>query len=142
MRKLILVIVALLPCCLAALAQGDSTFVGTVYNKEYSIYIVLNAKDKNVVVPGQELFGEMAGYIGDQKHSYKWFVLDCEPKSKNAVTLQVSNEEGSEDFEALFTLENDTLYKFRQIDGKTLKIARNGKWQKLPQTITFTRKKP
>ncbi len=133
---------ALVSCCLGALAQSDNAFVGTVYNKEYSIYMVLNAKDKNVVIPGQELFGEMVGYIGDQKQSYKWFVLDCEPKSKTAVTLQVSNEEGSEDFEALFTCENDTLYKFRQVDGKTLKIARNGKWQKLPQTLTFTCKKP
>ncbi len=140
MRKLIFAVMLLLPCSLCALVQGDGIFNCTVYNQEYSIYMVINATDKNVVIPGQDFMGKMVGYIGDKKDSRKWLILDSEPASETSLKLQISNDEGSEDLEALLTHENDTLYKLKQLDGRTLKIARNGKWQKLPQTIMFTRK--
>ncbi len=123
-----------------AMAQAVSPFVGTIYNKEYSIYITINAADKNVVIPNQEVMGEMVGYIGDQKDFRKWLILDCEEKSKKSLVLQITNDEGSEDLEALLSCENDSVYKLKQLGGSTLKIARNRKWQKLPQTLEFVSK--
>lgn len=138
MRKLILTTILFLQCGMGAFAQSDSLFIGTIHNQEYSIYMVINAKDRNIVIPGQEFMGEMVGYIGDNKDFRRWFILDSEPAAKNSLKLQISNDEGSEDLEALLTCENDTLYKLKQLSGSTLKIARNRKWQKLPQTLTFT----
>lgn len=123
-----------------AMAQAVSPFVGTIYNNEYSIYLTINAVDKNVVIPNQEVMGEMVGYIGDQKDFRKWLILDCEEKSKKSLVLQITNDEGSEDLEALLSCENDSVYKLKQLGGSTLKIARNRKWQKLPQTLEFVSK--
>lgn len=123
-----------------AMAQAASPFVGTIYNKEYSIYLTINAVDKNVVIPNQEVMGEMVGYIGDQKDFRKWLILDCEEKTGKSLVLQITNDEGSEDLEALLTCENDSVYKLKQMGGSTLKIARNRKWQKLPQTLEFVSK--
>ncbi len=140
MRKLFLLAFIALIFGAKALAQTTKPFVGTVYNKEYSIYLVINSVDKNVVIPNQDVMGEMVGYIGDQKDFRKWLILDCEPKTTNSLVLQISNDEGSEDLEALLTCENDSVYKLKQLGGSTLKIARNRKWQKLPQTLQFVSK--
>ena len=141
MRKLILAAILLMPCGQRIMAQNDNPFVGTIYNQEYSMYLHINAKDRNVVIPGQEFMGVMVGYLGDSKDSRKWLILDSEPATKNSIKLQISNDEGSEDLDAMLTQENDSVYKLKQLDGRTLKIARNRKWQKLPQTIVFKRKR-
>ncbi len=140
MRKLFLCALMTVAFLENVSAQAKGPFVGTIYNKEYSIYLVINSVDKNVMIPNQEVMGEMVGYIGDQKDFRKWLILDCEQKSKNSLVLQISNDEGSEDLEALLTNENDSVYKLKQLGGSTLKIARNRKWQKLPQTLEFVSK--
>ena len=140
MRKLFLCALMAMAFGVNAMAQAVSPFVGTIYNKEYSIYLTINAVDKNVVIPNQEVMGEMVGYIGDQKDFRKWLILDCEEKTKKSLVLQITNDEGSEDLEALLSCENDSVYKLKQLGGSTLKIARNRKWQKLPQTLEFVSK--
>jgi hypothetical protein len=49
------------------------------------------------------------------------------------------NDYGSEDLTATLTAENDSLYVLKQIDGSTLKVPNNGKWQKLPKRFELKR---
>ena len=54
-------------------AQIDSTiFKGTLTNKEYNVYLKIDFYDQNIKVPGQEIFGDMAGFFGDYKDGRKW----------------------------------------------------------------------
>lgn len=50
------------------------------------------------------------------------------------------NDYGSEDLQATLTKNNDGTYTLKQIEGSTIKIARNRKWVKMPKTLIFTRK--
>jgi hypothetical protein len=50
------------------------------------------------------------------------------------------NDYGSEDLTASLTIKDDSIYVLRQEDGSTLKVPKNGKWQKLPKTLEFKRR--
>jgi hypothetical protein len=54
--------------------------------------------------------------------------------------MAMVNDFGSEDLTASLTYINDSTYIFRQEEGSTVKIPKNGKWQKLPKKLTFKRK--
>lgn len=141
MRNLMATAAFMLISAACANAQNSSAFKKTIYNHDYDLYIVINAVDKNVKIPGQEFMGEMVGYLGDYKDYRKWLILDATPEKDNALNLLISNDEGSEDLEATLTCTSDSTYTLRQQDGSTLKIARNRKWQKLPTTLTFKTKR-
>jgi hypothetical protein len=49
------------------------------------------------------------------------------------------NDYGSEDLEATLICQNDSTYVLRQGKGSTIKVPNDGKWQRLPQTITLKR---
>lgn len=58
-------------------AQIDSTiFKGTLTNKEYNVYLKIDFYDQNIKVPGQEIFGDMAGFFGDYKDGRKWLITE------------------------------------------------------------------
>ena len=38
-------------------------FRGEIYNKEYEVSICFDFYKKNILVPGQDIFGELSGYI-------------------------------------------------------------------------------
>ena len=73
MNKLITIILLAWACVSAnahknTTAQTDTiTFAGTFDNKEYNVYLTIDFYHNNVVVPNQEIFGEMAGYFGDKR---------------------------------------------------------------------------
>ena len=54
--------------------------------------------------------------------------------------MTLINDFGSEDLEATLTRKNDSVYIFKQEKGSTVKIPKNGKWQKLPKTLEFKQK--
>lgn len=137
MKKILTLIFLLSATLLKANAQTDSIFNRTIYNKEYDIYMKINFYEKNVSVPQQDIYGEMAGYIGDYKDFRKWFILEADIKKNTNASLVISNDEGSEDLEATLTYNSDGTYTLKQETGSTLKIARNRKWKKLPATIVF-----
>ncbi len=123
--------------CLSCIAQTDSTlFKGKITNKEYDVYFNIDFYAKNLKVPGQELFGEMPGYFGDNRDSRKWLVTDVEVEGKTAH-LSIVNDYGSEDLTADLVVLPDGSYELRQKDGSSMKIARNRKWVKLPQKLKF-----
>ena len=141
MRKTGLIIIALWLTISAFAEQKDSTiFRAYLYNNEYDVYLNINFYDENIKVPGQELYGPLPGYLGKKNNSFCWVITSADIKD-NTAKLAMINDFGSEDLTATLTVKNDTLYVLKQIDGSTLKVPKNGKWQKLPSSLPFTLRK-
>ncbi len=125
---------------LTSFAQKDSTiFKGYLSNNEYEVYLQINFYQNDIKVPGQEIFGTIAGFLGDRKDSRKWLITNAAIEGKNAH-LSIINDYGSEDLIADLTLESDGTYSLKQITGSNIKIARNRKWVKIPKKLTFMKK--
>lgn len=116
------------------IAQKDSTiFKGYLSNNEYEVYLQINFYQNDIKVPGQEIFGTIAGFLGDRKDSRKWLITNATIEGKTAH-LSIINDYGSEDLIADLTLESDGTYSLKQITGGNIKIARNRKWVKYPKS--------
>ena len=125
---------------LTSFAQKDSTiFKGYLSNNEYEVYLQINFYQNDIKVPGQEIFGTIAGFLGDRKDSRKWLITNAAIEGKTAH-LSIINDYGSEDLTADLTLESDGTYSLKQIAGSNIKIARNRKWVKIPKKLTFMKK--
>ncbi len=125
---------------LTSFAQKDSKiFKGYLSNNEYEVYLQINFYQNDIKVPGQEIFGTIAGFWGDRKDSRKWLITDAAIEGKTAH-LSIINDYGSEDLIADLTLESDGTYSLKQITGSNIKIARNRKWVKIPKKLTFMKK--
>ena len=136
-------IISALFCILStsSLAQIDSTlFKGTLTNKEYNVYLKIDFYHQNIKVPGQEIFGEMAGYFGDYQDGRKWLITDVSMITEREVSLSIINDYGSEDLTAEIIVTDDGKYIFKQLKGSNMKVARNRKWLKIPKTLEFVRK--
>ncbi len=140
MKKKILTLF-LTGCATLCMAQTDSTlFKGYLSSKEYNIYLKIDFYKQDIKVPGQEIFGEMPGFMGDNLDSRKWLITDAAIHG-NTATLSVINDYGSEDLTAELTKAGDGTYILKQLKGSNMKIARNRKWVKLPKTISFEKRK-
>ena len=125
---------------LTSFAQKDSTiFKGYLSNNEYEVYLQINFYQNDIKVPGQEIFGTIAGFLGDRKDSRKWLITNAAIEGKTAH-LSIINDYGSEDLIADLTLESDGTYSLKQITGSNIKIARTRKWVKIPKKLTFMKK--
>ena len=125
---------------LTSFAQKDCTiFKGYLSNNEYEVYLQINFYQNDIKVPGQEIFGTIAGFLGDRKDSRKWLITNAAIEGKTAH-LSIINDYGSEDLIADLTLESDGTYSLKQITGSNIKIARNRKWVKIPKKLTFMKK--
>lgn len=96
--------------------------------------------NNSIKVPYQEIYGELPGFFGDKQDGRKWLFTDATIKNKNTAELQIINDYGSEDLTATLTQTNDSTYILRQGKGSTIKIARNRKWQKMPNELVFIKK--
>ena len=135
-------IIALLMALCPLLAAGQATegpFRAKLYNKDYDLWMHINFYDADIVIPGQELFGQMAGYLRREGTTYCWLMVDAKVEGDKA-RLVVSNDYGSEDLTAELTAQGDSIYVLRQMSGSTMKVPNKGKWQKLPKTMQFRKK--
>lgn len=122
-------------------AQTDSTsFRAYLYNYRYNVYLRINFYDQDITVPGQELYGQLPGYLGKKQNSFCWIIVSAEVKDERQANLQLINDFGSEDLTATLFRTNDSTYILRQESGNTIKVPHKGKWQKLPKTLEFKRK--
>jgi len=120
--------------------KPKDSFRAYIINNEYEVYMRINLYDQDIQIPGQELYGQLPGFLGKRHNSFCWVITSCKIKNENEAELQMINDFGSEDLEATLTRENDTLYVLRQGAGSTLKVPHKGKWRKLPKTLEFIRK--
>ena len=126
---------------LSAYAQKENkAFKTYLYNDEYEVFLRINFYDKDIKIAGQELYGELPGYLGRKQHSFCWVMVGAEIENERKATMTMVNDFGSEDLIASLTRKNDSIYIFRQEKGSTVKIPKNGKWQKLPKSLEFKRK--
>ena len=138
MNKLISFVFTIL-LALPAMGQNDKKpFRAYIYNKEYEVYLRIDFYDESITVPGQELYGQLPGYLGKMHNSFCWVITSATVED-NEAKIAMINDFGSEDLIATLTYENDSLYRLKQIEGSTLKVPKNGKWQKLPKTLEFKR---
>ena len=140
MRKLFLILFTIHCSLFTAKAQSDSTiFRAYLENKEYEVYLRINFYDENINVPGQELYGQLPGYLGKNHNSFCWVITSAKVSGKTS-RIALINDYGSEDLTATLTQKNDSIYILRHEEGSTLKVPKNGKWQKLPKTLEFKRR--
>jgi len=140
MRKTAFWLLLTLLSAVNAKAQNDqTTFRAHLYNNEYEVYLRINLYDQDVSVPGQELYGQLPGYLGKKHNSFCWVITSGKIVSEKKAELQLINDFGSEDLTASLTCVNDSTYILQQEKGSTIKVPRKGKWQKLPKTLAFKR---
>ena len=140
MKKLFLFSILFHIALLSASAQHNSKpFHAYLYNNDYEVFMRLDLYGESITVPGQELYGELPGYLGKKHNSFCWLITSSKIDGDKAE-LQMINDYGSEDLTATLTVENDSLYVLRQVEGSTLKVPKDGKWQKLPSKLVFKRR--
>lgn len=127
---------------LAVAAQTDSTaFRAYLYNKDYDVFLSINLYDQDITVPGQELYGKLPGYLSKKRNPFCWLITSARVVDQHEAELSFINDYGSEDLTARLTRQNDSIYTLRQLDGSTIKVPKDGKWQKLPKTLELKRQK-
>lgn len=114
----------------------NEPFRAYLINKEYDVFLKIDFYKQNITVPGQDLYGELPGYLSKNKNSFCWLITSVKVEGQTAQ-LAMINDYGSEDLTASLTIKNDSIYVLRQEEGSTLKVPKNGKWQKLPKTLEF-----
>ena len=119
---------------------AQTPFHAYLINNEYDVYLRINFYDEDITVPGQELYGQLPGFLGKKHNSFCWLITSAKVNG-NTATLSLINDYGSEDLVATLAQKNDSVYVLKQEEGSTLKVPKNGKWQKLPKTLEFKRQK-
>ena len=141
MRKLIISGALCLICTLCTAQDAKQTFRAYLYNAEYEVYLRIDFYKESITVPGNELYGTLPGFLGKKNNTFCWPITAAKIEDENTAELSLINDYGSEDLTATLTCENDSVYVLRQVKGSTLKVPKNGKWQKLPKTLPFIRQK-
>ena len=140
MKKSILLLFAALTSALAIAQEEAKPFRAYLYNDEYDVYLRIDFYDESILIPGNELYGQLPGFLGKKNNTFCWPITSAKLKNEHTAELSLINDYGSEDLTATLTCENDSTYTLKQGKGSTLKVPKNGKWQKLPTTLPFTRK--
>jgi glycosyltransferase involved in cell wall biosynthesis len=78
--------------------------------------------------------------LGKKNNPFCWPITAAKVKNEQTAELSLINDYGSEDLTATLTRENDSIYVLKQEKGSTLKVPKNGKWQKLPKSLSFKRR--
>ena len=138
MKKIITIIILAFLLSPTLAQENKEPFRAYLINKEYNVYLRIDFYQENISVPGQDLYGKLPGYLSKQHNSFCWLITSAEVEG-NKATLQMINDYGSEDLTATLTAESDSVYILKQIEGSTLKVPNNGKWQKLPKSLELKR---
>jgi len=139
MNKLIAISLLCLTTISVKAQSNNEPFRAYLFNNEYDVFLRINFYEQDVNVPGQDLFGQVPGYLGKKNNSFAWLITSAKING-NKAKLQLINDYGSEDLTATLTRKNDSIYVLKQESGSTLKVPNKGKWLKLPKTLEFKRK--
>ena len=139
MKKLLILSFVCLTSIVLNAQNTSEPFRAYLINNEYDVFLKIDFYKQNITVPGQDLYGELPGYLSKNKNSFCWLVTSVKIEGPTAH-LAMINDYGSEDLTASLTIKDDSTYVLRQEDGSTLKVPKNGKWQKLPKTLEFKRR--
>ena len=85
MKKLFLFSIVLHISLLSVSAQkNDKPFRAYLYNNEYEVFMRLDLYGESITVPGQELYGELPGYLSKKRNSFCW-LMNCQAISVKSV---------------------------------------------------------
>lgn len=138
MKRLFTIIATCLFAAATYAQKEHRPFRAYLFNKEYNVFLKIDFYKQDITVPGQDLYGELPGYLSKRSNTFCWLITSVDVKG-NTATLQMINDYGSEDLTATLTAKSDSIFVLKQIDGGTLKVPNNGKWQKLPKTMELKR---
>ncbi len=139
MNKLIAISLLCLTTISVKAQSNNTPFRAYLSNNEYDVFLRINFYEQDITVPGQDLFGQVPGYLGKKNNSFAWLITSAKINGDKAK-LQLINDYGSEDLTATLTRKNDSIYVLKQESGSTLKVPNKSKWLKLPKTMEFKRK--
>lgn len=142
MKRLHTLLIAVLVACCVHAQHDQNPFQASLYNEQNEISMEIDLVKKNILVPQQEVLGEVAGYISIKKDFRKWIVIDAEMIRPNTAQLSVVNDYGSEDFVAVLTFNPDGSYTWKHQSGSPMKFVINKKWHKMSGTLSFKRQEP
>lgn len=137
--KRIITAIASLALTLAINAQNLNVFKGYLYNNEYQVYLDINFYQKNILVPNQEIFGQLPGYFGAKRDTRKWLITDVKISNDSTAQISIINDYGSEDLSATLHRDKNGQYILKQGEGGPIKIVVNRKWVKIPKTLILTK---
>lgn len=83
-----------------------------------------------------EMFGPMFGYLNGNIYGI-WSATSAKVIDDKNATIRFSNDLGSETQEVLLTLNDDSTYTFKQVDGVVIKKVVKKKLVKIPQVLEF-----
>ena len=139
MNKLIAISLLCLTTISVKAQSNNTPFRAYLSNNEYNVFLRINFYEQDITVPGQDLFGQVPGYLGKKNNSFAWLITSAKINGDKAK-LQLINDYSSEDLTATLTRKNDSIYVLKQESGSTLKVPNKSKWLKLPKTLEFKRK--
>ena len=119
--------------------QSQEDFRGRLVNDEFDVFLHIDFHKQNITIPGQEIYGVLPGYLGKKHNSFCWPITMVKQQKDGEILLTIVNDYGSEDLTATLSLQHDSTYVLKQVSGSTIKVPKNGKWQKLPKTLIFRR---
>ena len=138
MKRIIRAIVSL-AITLTTYAQNLKVFKGYLYNNEYQVYLDIDFYQKNILVPNQEIFGQLPGYFGAKRDTRKWLITDAKISNDSTAQISIINDYGSEDLSATLHRDKNGQYILKQGEGSPIKIVVNRKWVKIPKTLILTK---
>ncbi len=139
MKRIIIAIVSL-TITLTTYAQNLKVFKGYLYNNEYQVYLDIDFYQKNILVPNQEIFGQLPGYFGAKRDTRKWLITDAKISNDSTAQISIINDYGSEDLSATLHRDKNGQYILKQGEGSTIKIVVDRKWVKIPKTLVLHKK--
>ena len=95
--------------------ETESTQFPPAHNDEFKVYMDINLYENNVIVPDQELFGEIPGYFGTKRDQRKWLITSAKIDGKNSATLEIVNDYGSEDLTATLTYNPEDMLHYTTV---------------------------
>ena len=135
----LLLLASLLPASTLAQTTEARPFQASLFNEEFAVFMRINFYEQDVTIPDQELYGPLPGYLGKQGYTFCWPIVQATVKDGKAL-LSMVNDYGSEDLTAQLVQLSDSVYELKQLEGSTLKMPENRKWQKLPKVLRLKRK--
>ena len=139
MKKTFIITIFTLLSVVANAQQESKPFKGYFFNEEYEVYIRMNLHD-NMDIPEHELYGQLPGFLAKQHNGFYWVMTSAEIVNDKKAVVEFINDYGSEDLTATLRLQDESTLILEQGSGSTIKVPKNGKWQKLPSKLTFKRR--
>ena len=61
-------------------------FKAHIENKEYQVWLDIDLYKPSILIPNQEVFGKVPGYLGAKRDTRKWIIVDYSISGNTAKT--------------------------------------------------------